>query len=74
MSDYEVAIDAYIFPCDPEIAKERIAKDLNSNVDRADSIQFINEQYEQYKSAMVGIYNMEISFYRTVERVGTQYK
>jgi thymidylate kinase len=74
MSDYEVAIDAYIFPCDPEIAKERIAKDLNSNVERADSIQFINEQYRQYRSAIVAIDNIELDFYRNVERVRTQYK
>jgi hypothetical protein len=71
MSDYEVAIDAYIFPCEPETAKKRITKDLNSNVKRADSIQFIDEQYKQYNSAMIGIYNMEAGFYSKIERVIT---
>tara|TARA_Y100000310_G_scaffold298173_1_gene331841 strand:- start:1232 stop:1444 length:213 start_codon:yes stop_codon:yes gene_type:complete len=69
MSDYEVIIDAYIFPCKPKTAKERIAKDLNTGVKRADSIQFIDEQHEQYKSAMIGIYNMEIGFYGTVTKL-----
>ena len=68
MSNYEVVIDAYIFPCDPEIAQKRIVKDLDAGVKRADSIQFIHEQYDQYKSAMVEIYNTEVGFYRTVER------
>jgi len=71
MSDYEVVIDAYIFPCDPETSKNRIANDLNSNVKRADSIQFIDEQYEQYTRAMHIIYTEEIGFYRNLERVVT---
>jgi predicted kinase len=69
MSDYEVAIDAYIFPCKPETARKRVTKDLAGGVKRADSIQFIDEQYEQYKSAMIGIYNMETGFYNKIERV-----
>ena len=74
MSDYEVAIDAYIFPCDPKVAKERITKDLATDVKRADSIQFIDEQYDQYKSAMHDIHNTEFDFYRSVESVITKPK
>ena len=69
MSEYEVAIHAYIFPCKPETARKRVTKDLNSNVRRADSIQFIDEQYEQYKSAMIGIYNIETGFYSKIQQV-----
>ena len=67
MSDYEVAIEAYIFSCEPKIAKQRITKDLNSNVKRADSIQFIDEQYEQYQETMIALDNIETEFYRTIE-------
>ena len=74
MSHYEVAIDAYIFPCDPEISKKRIANDLSSNVKRADSVQFINEQHEQYTRAIHEMYTKEIGFYRNVERVITEPK
>lgn len=69
MSDYEVFIDAYIFPADPKMSKKRITKDLAASVKRANSIQFIDEQYGQYKNAMIGIYNMELGFYRSVNQV-----
>ena len=71
MSHYEVAVDAYIFSCDPEISKKRITNDLSCKGERADSVQFINEQYEQYIRAMHEIHTKETDFYRNVERVIT---
>jgi hypothetical protein len=70
MCNYDLVIDAYVFPCDPEISRERIANDLSSDVKRADSVQFINEQYKQYLATLVALEKIETDFYRTVNQFG----
>ena len=70
MCNYDLVIDAYVFPSDPETSKERIINDLSSNVKRADSVQFIDEQYKQYLATLVALDKIETDFYRTVNRFG----
>ena len=67
MCKHKLVIDVVIFPGIPELSKERIARDLKSGVQRADSIKFIDEQYEQYLHTM-SIFNKEKNFYRSIKR------
>ena len=64
---HKFVIDVVIFPGIPELSKERITNDLKNGVQRADSIQFIDEQYEQYLHTM-SIFNKEKNFYRSIKR------
>jgi hypothetical protein len=57
-----------IFPGIPELSKERIAKALKDGIQRADSIQFVDEQYEQYLHT-ISILDDEKDFYRMIKRV-----
>ena len=68
MCKHKFVIDVVIFPCTPELSKERITRDLKNGVQRADSIQFIDEQYEQYLYTM-NIFNKEKDFYRSIKRI-----
>ena len=68
MCKHELVIDMVIFSCLPEVARERITKDLKAEIQRADSIKFIDEQYEQYLHTM-DILDDEKDFYRMIKRV-----
>ena len=68
MCKHTFVIDVVIFPCIPELSKMRIINDLKNGVQRADSIQFIDEQYEQYLYTM-NIFNEEKDFYRSIKRI-----
>jgi predicted kinase len=65
MCKHEFVIDMVIFSCLPEVARERITKDLKAEIQRADSIKFIDEQYEQYLHTM-DILDDEKYFYRMI--------
>ena len=67
MCKHKFVIDVVIFPGIPELSKERISRDLKNGVQRADSIQFIDEQYEQYLHTMSN-FNKEKDFYRSIKR------
>ena len=67
MCKHKFEIDIVIFPAIPELSKKRITRDLKSGVQRADSIKFIDEQYEQYLHTM-SIFNKEKNFYRSIKR------
>ena len=67
MCKHKFVIDVVIFPAIPELSKERIIRDLKNGVQRADSIQFIDEQYEQYLHTMSN-FNKEKDFYRSIKR------
>ena len=66
MCKHNFVIDMFIFPCTPEVSMERITKDLKDGIPRADSIQFIDEQYEQYLDALRCLLGDEKDFYRKV--------
>ena len=68
MCKHKFVIDVVIFPGIPELSKERITRDLKNGVQRADSIQFIDDQYEQYLYTM-NIFNKEKGFYRSIKRI-----
>jgi len=70
MCKHEFVIDMFIFPCTPEVSLQRITKDLKDGVERADSIQYIDEQYEQYLDALRCQVNGEKDFYRTITTYG----
>ena len=67
MCKHEFVIDMVIFSCLPEVARERITKDLKAEIQRADSIKFIDEQYEQYLHTM-DILDDEKGFYRMIQK------
>jgi hypothetical protein len=67
MCKHKFVIDMIIFPSIPELSKERIAKALKDGMQRADSIQFVDEQYEQYLHTM-SILDDEKDFYRMIKR------
>ena len=67
MCKHEFVIDMVIFSCLPKVAKERITKDLNDQKQRADSIKFIDDQYEQYLHTM-DILDDEKYFYRMIQK------
>lgn len=66
MCKHEFVIDMFIFPCTPEVSLQRITKDLKDGVERADSIKYIDEQYEQYLDALRSLLGEEKDFYRTI--------
>jgi len=66
MCKHLFVIDMIIFPGIPELSKERIAKALKDGMQRADSIQFVDEQYEQYLHTM-SILDDEKDFYRMIK-------
>ena len=66
MCKHKFVIDMIIFPGIPELSKERIAKALKDGMQRADSIQFVDEQYEQYLHTM-SILDDEKDFYRMIK-------
>ena len=70
MCKHEFVIDMFIFPCTPEVSLKRITKDLKDGVERADSIQYIDEQYEQYLDALRSLRGDEKDFYRTITTYG----
>ena len=67
---HELVIDMFIFPCTPAVSMERITKDLKDGVQRADSIKYIDEQYEQYLDALISLQGDEKDFYRTITTYG----
>ena len=67
MCKHKFVIDMFIFPCKPEISKGRITKDLKSKTPRADSLKFIDKQYEQYLHTM-DILDDEKDFYRKIKK------
>ena len=67
MCKHEFVIDMVIFSCLPKVARERITKDLNDQKQRADSIKFIDDQYEQYLHTMK-ILDDEKYFYRMIQK------
>ena len=69
---HNIGINMVIFPCDPKVSKERITRDLKAGVKRADSIQFIDEQFNQYSETMDGVLSedgKEIPFYNKIDIV-----
>ena len=66
MCKHDFVIDMFVFPCTPEVSMERITKDLKGGMPRADSVQFIDEQYEQYLDALKCLLGDEKDFYRKV--------
>jgi predicted kinase len=67
MCKHEFVIDMVIFSCLPKVAKERITKDLKDQKKRADSIKYIDDQYEQYLHTM-NILDDEKYFYRMIQK------
>ena len=67
MCKHEFVIDMVIFSCLPEVARERITKDLKAAIQRADSIKLIDEQYEQYLHTM-DILDDEKDFFRMIQK------
>jgi len=49
---HEFVIDVIIFDCDPKVSKKRVKRDLKKGLDRADSLNIIKEQYNQYLKAL----------------------
>ena len=68
MCKHKFVIEMIIFPGIPGLSKERIAKALKDGIQRADSIQFVDEQYEQYLHT-ISILDDEKDFYRMIKRV-----
>ena len=66
MCKHNFVIDMFIFPCTPEVSMKRITKDLKDGIHRANSIQFIDEQYEQYLDALRCLLDDEKDFYRKI--------
>ena len=67
MCKHEFVIDMFIFPCTIEVSMERITKDLKGGVERADSIQYIDDQYEQYLDALKCLLGDEKDFYGLIK-------
>ena len=65
MCKHEFVIDVMVFPCDAKTSKKRITKDLNEGVERANSINLIHRQYNQYLHTM-DILDDEKDFYRKI--------
>ena len=68
MCKHKFVIDMFVFPCSPEASKRRITKNLKDGMPRADSIKFIDEQWNQYLHTM-DIIDAERDFYRMIEVV-----
>ena len=63
---HSFVIDIIVFSSDPKVSKERIEKDLESKILRANSIYLIDKQYEQYLYTVDQLY-IEQPFYRNIE-------
>ena len=66
MCKHKFVIDVVIFPCTPELSKERITNDLKNGVLRADSVKYVDKQYEEYLHTM-DILDDEKDFYRKIK-------
>ena len=66
---HKFVIDVVIFPCIPELSKERITNDLKHGVLRADSVKYVDKQYKDYLYTMSN-FDKEKDFYRSVKRAG----
>ena len=66
---HKFVIDVVIFPCIPELSKERITRDLKNGVLRADSLGIVDKQYEEYLYTMSN-FDKEKDFYGSIKRVG----
>ena len=69
MCKHKFVIDVVIFPCTPELSKERITNDLKNGVLRADSLGIVDKQYEEYLYTMSN-FDKEKDFYGSIKRVG----
>ena len=69
MCKHKFVIDVVIFPGIPELCKERITNDLNNGVLRADSVKYVDKQYEEYLYTMSN-FDKERDFYRSIKRAG----
>ena len=65
---HKFVIDVVIFPCTPELSKERITNDLKHGVLRADSLGIVDKQYEEYLYTMSN-FDKEKDFYGSIKRV-----
>ena len=69
MCKHKFVIDVVIFPGMPGLCKERITNDLKNGVLRADSIKYVDKQYEEYLYTMSN-FDKEKDFYRSIKRAG----
>ena len=69
MCKHEFVIDVVIFPGMPELCKDRITNDLKNGVLRADSVKYVDKQYEEYLYTMSN-FDKEKDFYGSIKRVG----
>lgn len=58
----DVELIGVVFSVDPEVAKARIMKDLNSGIDRADSVHYVDEYYEYFQETMALIEEGSVLF------------
>ena len=66
---HKFVIDVVIFPGIPDICKDRITNDLKNGVLRADSVKYVDGQYEEYLYTMRN-FDKEKDFYRSIKRAG----
>jgi len=66
MCNHKFVIDVVVFPCDDKTSKKRITKDLKEGVNRANSVNLIHRQYNQYLHTM-SILDDEKDFYREIK-------
>lgn len=64
--EYDFAIDVVVFDSDPDTSRGRIINDLANGIDRANSLEDIDNQYKQYLEA---IESLEMDFFRNIEYV-----
>ena len=69
MCKHEFVIDVVIFPGLPDLCKGRITRDLKNGVLRADSVKYVDKQYEEYLYTMSN-FDKEKDFYRSIKRAG----
>ena len=69
MCKHKFVIDVVIFPGIPELCKDRITDDLKNGVLRADSVKYVDKQYEEYLYTMSN-FDKERDFYRSIRRAG----
>lgn len=65
---YDIEFDIIVFKSDPEISKQRIQKDLDDGVDRANSLDIVDEQFKFYEEAILILDDEKI--YSKIEYVG----
>ena len=69
MCKHKFVIDVVIFPGIPDLCKDRITNDLKNGVLRADSVKYVDKQYEEYLYTMSN-FDKEKDFYGSIKRVG----